>query len=43
MNDLQESLVTGTAQRFGMDPAEVLSQVKTRQHAIDFFKRRPVK
>jgi phospholipase C len=43
LNDLQESLVTGMAQRFGMDPVEVLSQVKTRQHAIDFFKRRPAK
>jgi phospholipase C len=41
MNDLQTSPVTGTARRFGMDPDEVLSQVQTRQHAIDFFKRRP--
>jgi phospholipase C len=43
LNDLQKSLVTGMAQRFGMDPAEVLSQVQTRQHAIDFFKQRPAK
>jgi phospholipase C len=40
MNDLQKSLVTGTARRYGMNPDEVLLQVQTRQHAIDFFKRR---
>jgi phospholipase C len=39
-NDLQKSLVTGTATRYGMDPRAVLSTVKTRQHAIDFFAAR---
>jgi phospholipase C len=39
-NDLQRSLVTGTAARYGMDPRAVLATVKTRQHAIDFFAAR---
>ena len=43
MNDLQKSLVAASARRFGLDPGTVLSQVRTRQHAIDYFKRRPVK
>lgn len=42
-NDLQRSLVSGTAKRFGLDPGAVLAQVKTRQHAIDFFAKRPVR
>jgi phospholipase C len=33
--------VSGTARRYGMDPVAVLSEVRTRQQAIDFFKRRP--
>jgi phospholipase C len=41
LNDLQMSLVSGTARRYGMDPVAVLSEVRTRQQAIDFFKRRP--
>jgi phospholipase C len=40
-NDLQKSLVAGAARRFGMDPALVLPQIRTRQHAVDFFKVRP--
>jgi phospholipase C len=39
-NDLQRSLVSGTATRYGMDPRTVLATVKTRQHAIDFFAAR---
>jgi phospholipase C len=39
-NDLQRSLVSGAARRFGLDPAAVLSQIESRQHALDFFKRR---
>jgi phospholipase C len=42
-NDLQKSLVSGSARRFGLDPAATLANVKTRQHAVDFFKRRPTK
>ena len=41
-NDLQKSLITGTAARFGMDPRAVLSGIKTRQHAVDFFAQRPL-
>jgi phospholipase C len=39
-NDLQKSLVAGTARRFGMDAPSVLAQIKTRQNAVDFFNRR---
>jgi phospholipase C len=39
-NDLQRTLVAGTAHRFGMDAPAILAQIKTRQHAIDFFKGR---
>jgi phospholipase C len=38
-NDLQRSLVSGTARRYGLDPAQELAQVHTRQHAVQFFKR----
>ncbi len=41
-NDLQKSLITGTAARFGMDSRAVLSGIKTRQRAIDFFAQRPL-
>jgi phospholipase C len=41
-NDLQKSLVSGTATRYGMDPRAALAMVKTRQHAIDFFAARPL-
>ena len=41
LNDLQKSLVSGSARRFGLDPATTLNNIKTRQHAIDFFKGRP--
>jgi phospholipase C len=36
-NDLQRSLVSGTARRYGLDPAQELLKIRTRQHAIDFF------
>jgi phospholipase C len=39
-NDLQKTLVAGTAHRFGMDAPTIMAQIKTRQNAIDFFKRR---
>src|ERR1700758_1432683 len=41
-NDLQKSLITGTAARFGMDPRSVLAGIGTRQHTIDFFAKRPL-
>jgi len=40
-NDLQKSLVAGAARRFGMDPAQALGQIQTRQNAVDFFQARP--
>ncbi|HWX00775.1 alkaline phosphatase family protein [Collimonas sp.] len=43
LNDLQKSLVSGSARRFGLDPAATLSGIQTRQHAVDFFKRRPTR
>ena len=39
-NDLQQSLVASAAYRYGMNPADIAAQVKTRQHAVDFFRRR---
>jgi phospholipase C len=39
-NDLQRSLVSGAARRYGLDPASALTQIQTRQHAVDFLKRR---
>jgi phospholipase C len=39
-NSLQKSLLSGSARRFGMDPKSVIDQNPTRQHAVDFFKRR---
>ncbi|PFH07935.1 phospholipase C [Collimonas sp. PA-H2] len=43
LNDLQKSLVSGSARRFGLDPGATLTKIQTRQHAVDFFKRRPTK
>jgi phospholipase C len=40
LNDLQKSLITGSARRFGLDPAGVLATVRTRQDAERFFRRR---
>jgi phospholipase C len=42
LNDLQKSLITGTATRFGMDPRAVLAGIETRQHALEFFTKRPL-
>jgi len=39
-NDLQRSLVSGAARRYGLDPTTALTQIQSRQHAVDFFKRR---
>jgi phospholipase C len=38
-NDLQRSLVSANARRYGLDPATALLKIRTRQHAIDFFRR----
>lgn len=38
-NDLQRSLVAGTARRLQLDGAATLATIGTRQQAIDFFKR----
>lgn len=37
LNDLQKSLVSGTARRSGLDPAATLGSMSSRQHAVDFF------
>ena len=39
-NDLQRSLVSGTARRYGLDPTQELLRIRTRQHAINFFRSR---
>ncbi len=39
-NDLQRSLVSGSARRYGLEPSKELAQIRTRQHAVDFFRRR---
>jgi phospholipase C len=39
-NDLQRSLVSGAARRYGLDPSTELAKIHSRQHAVDFFKRR---
>jgi phospholipase C len=38
-NVLQKSLLKGSARRLNMDPLALLAQIKTRQHAVDFFKQ----
>jgi phospholipase C len=42
-NDLQKSLVAGTARRYGLDPRVELAQIHTRQHATEFFQRHPAR
>ncbi|MBN3857862.1 phosphoesterase [Paraburkholderia sp. Ac-20340] len=37
LNDLQQSLVSGTARRAGLNPAATLGSMSTGQHALDFF------
>ena len=39
-NDLQRSLVSGSARRYGLEPDRELAQIRTRQHAVDFPRRR---
>ena len=43
LNDLQKSLVTASARRFGMEPAATLRAMTSRQHAVDFFTPRAVR
>jgi phospholipase C len=38
-NDLQKTLVAGTARRFDTDASTVLEQIRTRRDAQDFFNR----
>ena len=40
-NPIQQSLVSAYAAQQGMDPAAVLSTIKTRQDAIDYFQSNP--
>jgi len=40
LNDLQRTLVAGTALRFGMDVPTVMAQINSHQDAVDFFKQR---
>jgi phospholipase C len=42
-NDLQKSLVSGSARRLGLDPRAELAQIQTRQHAAEFFQRHPAR
>ena len=39
-NDLQRSIIAGSARRFGMDPRTIVPQLPTRQDAVNFFRRR---
>jgi phospholipase C len=39
-NNLQKSLLSGAAHRFGLHPQLLIAKIPTRQHAVDFFKRR---
>jgi len=38
-NDLQRSLVAGTARRLNVDGRQALAAVRSRQDAMDFFRR----
>lgn len=40
LNDLQMSLVTASARRFGQHPATTIKSIVSRQHAVDFFTKR---
>jgi phospholipase C len=40
LNDLQRSLISASARRFGFDPTALLQQIKTRADAEKFFKQR---
>jgi phospholipase C len=43
LNDLQKSLVTGSAQRFNLATTKEISGVMTREHALNFFNDPAVK
>jgi len=43
LNDLQKSLITASARRFGMEPAATLRAMTSRQHAVDFFTPRAIR
>jgi phospholipase C len=40
-NDLQRSLVSGSARRIGLDPQAAVAALATRQHVVDFFQQNP--
>lgn len=40
LNDLQKSIITGSARRFGMDPRATLGMIRSRQDAVKFFSQR---
>lgn len=42
-NDLQRSLVSAAARRYGLDPSTELLKIRTRQHAINFFSNLPAR
>src|ERR1700754_4067577 len=39
LNDLQMSLVAGNARRFGLNPHQVLTPMRTRAHVVEFLSR----
>jgi phospholipase C len=40
LNDLQRSLLSASARRFGLNPSAVVQSIRTRQDAENFFKQR---
>jgi hypothetical protein len=42
LNDLQASLVSGTAVRLQQNPAIVRNKIRTRNDAIDFFREQSI-
>ena len=41
LNSLQRSIVSGAARRLSLDSSATLASIKSRQQAMDFFKRHP--
>jgi phospholipase C len=41
LNSLQRSIVSGAARRLSLDSGATLASIKSRQQAMDFFKRHP--
>ena len=39
INGLQKSLIASVAQKHGLNPIKNLTQISTRQHAVDFFNK----